>query len=85
MIAPSSDERQTTLGCHTFPTPGKLAVISLRQAVNPHDLSLAYAPGVAEPCEETDRHRRSGNSRRYQRQEFLGPCHGCFMRKAMRL
>ena len=48
----SHDKRQAALDYHAFPTPGKLAVVSTKQVVNQHDLSLAYSPGVAAPCEE---------------------------------
>lgn len=48
----TNDKRQAALDYHAFPTPGKLAVVSTKQVVNQHDLSLAYSPGVAAPCEE---------------------------------
>ncbi|MCC2634524.1 NADP-dependent malic enzyme [Ramlibacter sp.] len=44
--------RQAALEYHEFPTPGKIAIAATKQLVNQHDLSLAYSPGVASPCEE---------------------------------
>ena len=44
--------RKAALEYHEFPTPGKVAIHATKQLVNQHDLSLAYSPGVAAPCEE---------------------------------
>jgi malate dehydrogenase (oxaloacetate-decarboxylating)(NADP+) len=44
--------RQAALEYHEFPTPGKVAIQATKQLINQHDLSLAYTPGVAAPCEE---------------------------------
>ncbi len=44
--------RQAALEYHEFPRPGKVAIAPTKQLVNQHDLSLAYSPGVAAPCEE---------------------------------
>ncbi|MBL0421243.1 NADP-dependent malic enzyme [Ramlibacter sp. AW1] len=44
--------RQSALEYHEFPTPGKVAIQATKQLINQHDLSLAYSPGVAAPCEE---------------------------------
>ncbi len=44
--------RKAALEYHEFPTPGKIAIAATKQLVNQHDLSLAYSPGVAAPCEE---------------------------------
>ncbi len=44
--------RRAALEYHEFPTPGKVAISATKQLVNQHDLSLAYSPGVAAPCEE---------------------------------
>ncbi|GAB3503434.1 NADP-dependent malic enzyme [Curvibacter fontanus] len=54
---PSSNDkreqlRSAALEYHEFPTPGKIAIAATKQLVNQHDLSLAYTPGVAAPCEE---------------------------------
>ena len=44
--------RRAALDYHEFPTPGKIAIAATKQLSNQHDLSLAYTPGVAVPCEE---------------------------------
>ena len=44
--------RRAALDYHEFPVPGKIAIAATKQLVNQHDLSLAYSPGVAAPCEE---------------------------------
>ncbi|GAB3767730.1 NADP-dependent malic enzyme [Ramlibacter monticola] len=53
---PSRDKRaelrQAALEYHQFPTPGKVQIAATKQLINQHDLSLAYSPGVAAPCEE---------------------------------
>ncbi|MEM7506444.1 MAG: NADP-dependent malic enzyme [Pseudomonadota bacterium] len=38
------------LGYHENPTPGKLAIRVTKPMATQRDLSLAYSPGVAEPC-----------------------------------
>ena len=43
---------RAALEYHQFPTPGKLAIAATKQLTNQRDLSLAYSPGVAAPCEE---------------------------------
>ena len=37
---------------HATPRPGKIAVVPTKPLSNQRDLSLAYSPGVAEPCLE---------------------------------
>ncbi|MDO8277240.1 MAG: malic enzyme-like NAD(P)-binding protein, partial [Burkholderiaceae bacterium] len=44
--------RRAALRYHEFPTPGKISVTATKQLINQRDLSLAYSPGVAAPCEE---------------------------------
>ena len=44
--------RRAALDYHEHPTPGKISIAPTKQLVNQHDLSLAYSPGVAAPCEE---------------------------------
>ena len=44
--------RNAALEYHEFPTPGKVAIAATKQLTNQRDLSLAYSPGVAAPCEE---------------------------------
>jgi malate dehydrogenase (oxaloacetate-decarboxylating)(NADP+) len=43
--------RQAALDYHELPTPGKLSIAATKQITNQRDLSLAYSPGVAAPCE----------------------------------
>ena len=43
------------LNYHEFPRPGKLEVVPTKPVRNQRDLSLAYSPGVAEPCREIAR------------------------------
>jgi malate dehydrogenase (oxaloacetate-decarboxylating)(NADP+) len=44
------DFRQQALDYHAYPTPGKISVALTTSAETADDLSLAYSPGVAEPC-----------------------------------
>ena len=44
--------RQSALDYHAAYPPGKIEVISSKSVANQVDLSLAYSPGVAEPCKE---------------------------------
>jgi len=44
--------RQDALDYHSSPRPGKIAVVPTKPLSNQRDLSLAYSPGVAEPCLE---------------------------------
>ena len=43
------------LDYHCTPTPGKIEVTSTKPCLSQRDLSLAYTPGVAEPCREIHR------------------------------
>src|SRR5215472_12052898 len=43
-------ERQDALDYHSSGRPGKIAVVPTKPLTNQRDLSLAYTPGVAEPC-----------------------------------
>ena len=40
---------------HAKPTPGKIKVVPTKRYASQRDLSLAYSPGVAEPCLEIDK------------------------------
>jgi malate dehydrogenase (oxaloacetate-decarboxylating)(NADP+) len=42
--------RQDALDYHSQGRPGKIAVVPTKPAITQRDLSLAYSPGVAEPC-----------------------------------
>lgn len=44
--------RQQALEYHAKGRPGKIEVIPSKEAKTQRDLSLAYSPGVAEPCKE---------------------------------
>ena len=47
-----SYDREDALDYHARGRPGKIAVIPTKPLDNQRDLSLAYSPGVAEPCLE---------------------------------
>lgn len=44
--------RKEALDYHSQGRPGKIEVVSTKRTNNQYDLSLAYSPGVAEPCRE---------------------------------
>src|SRR6187200_1219436 len=44
--------KQDALRYHSKGRPGKIEVIPTKEAKTQRDLSLAYSPGVAEPCKE---------------------------------
>ncbi|MFD0993902.1 NADP-dependent malic enzyme [Tenacibaculum geojense] len=48
----NSRKRHEALVYHAKPKPGKIAVVPTKKYATQHDLSLAYSPGVAEPCLE---------------------------------
>lgn len=48
----AEDLKQAALDYHEFPVPGKLSVTITTPTATARDLSLAYSPGVAEPCRE---------------------------------
>ena len=43
--------QEAALHFHEFPRPGKLEIQAIKPLGNQRDLSLAYSPGVAAPCE----------------------------------
>ena len=45
-----TDRRQEALDYHSEGRPGKIEVVSTKSVATARDLSLAYSPGVAEPC-----------------------------------
>ncbi len=47
-----SRKRREALLYHAKPQPGKISVVPTKKYATQHDLSLAYSPGVAEPCLE---------------------------------
>src|SRR5438552_17304582 len=48
-------KKQDALDYHSRGRPGKMAVVPTKPLTNQRDLSLAYSPGVAEPCLEIKR------------------------------
>ncbi|MCC9072976.1 NADP-dependent malic enzyme [Flavobacterium sp. F-65] len=48
-------KRSEALLYHSKPTPGKIQVVPTKKYATQRDLSLAYSPGVAEPCLEIAR------------------------------
>lgn len=44
--------KEKALHYHKFPKPGKIDIIPTKNCISQSDLSLAYTPGVAEPCRE---------------------------------
>src|SRR5271169_5924444 len=44
--------KEQALEYHSKGRPGKIEVVPTKEAKTQHDLSLAYSPGVAEPCKE---------------------------------
>jgi len=49
--------RQDALDYHSGGRPGKIEVVATKPSMTQRDLSLAYSPGVAEPCREIARDR----------------------------
>ncbi|MGC6432451.1 MAG: NADP-dependent malic enzyme [Jejuia sp.] len=56
-------KRREALVYHAKPTPGKIAVVPTKKYASQRDLSLAYSPGVAEPCLEIEKDKN--NAYRY--------------------
>jgi malate dehydrogenase (oxaloacetate-decarboxylating)(NADP+) len=52
MNSNKSSKRREALLYHAKPTPGKIQVVPTKKYATQRDLSLAYSPGVAEPCLE---------------------------------
>ncbi|GGG94344.1 malic enzyme [Polaribacter pacificus] len=50
-----SRKRHEALIYHAKPQPGKIEVVPTKKYATQHDLSLAYSPGVAEPCLEIEK------------------------------
>ncbi|MFH1810345.1 MAG: NADP-dependent malic enzyme [Pseudomonadota bacterium] len=51
----TNQKKQEALLYHSSGRPGKIEVISTKPCVTSRDLSLAYSPGVAEPCLEIEK------------------------------
>ena len=56
-------KRREALIYHAKPNPGKIKVVPTKKYATQRDLSLAYSPGVAEPCIEIEKDKR--NAYRY--------------------
>ncbi|WNH14328.1 NADP-dependent malic enzyme [Thalassobellus suaedae] len=56
-------KRSDALLYHELPTPGKIQVVPTKKYATQRDLSLAYSPGVAEPCLEIEKDK--DNAYRY--------------------
>ena len=54
-----SRKRREALLYHAKPKPGKIAVVPTKKYATQHDLSLAYSPGVAEPCLEISKDKNN--------------------------
>ena len=50
--------RLEALNFHSKGRPGKIQVIPSKSHSSQHDLSLAYSPGVAEPCKSITRNKK---------------------------
>ena len=53
-----SIRKEDALAYHEFPSPGKISIDPTKPCRTQRDLSLAYTPGVAEPCLEIARDPR---------------------------
>ena len=51
----SKIKKTDALAYHQFPKPGKIQVVPTKKHSTQRDLSLAYSPGVAEPCLEIEK------------------------------
>ncbi|TYB72186.1 NADP-dependent malic enzyme [Bizionia gelidisalsuginis] len=51
--------RREALVYHAKPTPGKIKVVPTKKYATQRDLSLAYSPGVAEPCLEIQKDKNN--------------------------
>ncbi|AUS04862.1 NADP-dependent malic enzyme [Pseudotamlana carrageenivorans] len=52
-------KRREALIYHAKPTPGKIKVVPTKKYATQRDLSLAYSPGVAEPCLEIEKDKEN--------------------------
>ncbi|GLQ11595.1 malic enzyme [Devosia yakushimensis] len=51
MSTDTNSLHDAALHFHEYPRPGKLEIVATKPLANTRDLSLAYSPGVAIPCE----------------------------------
>lgn len=52
-------KRREALIYHAKPQPGKIKVVPTKRYTTQRDLSLAYSPGVAEPCLEIEKDKKN--------------------------
>src|SRR6476620_6084431 len=52
---PKQLRREKALEYHASGRPGKIEVVPTKETKTQRDLSMAYSPGVAEPCKEIAR------------------------------
>ena len=64
-------DREAALAYHELGRPGKIEVVPTKPTSTQRDLSLAYSPGVAEPCREIAKDRETV-SRYTARQNLVG-------------
>ncbi|CAL65167.1 NADP-dependent malic enzyme [Christiangramia forsetii] len=55
----TSRKRREALVYHAKPKPGKIEVVPTKKYATQRDLSLAYSPGVAEPCLEIEKDKEN--------------------------
>ena len=65
--------RKQALDYHAKPSPGKIKVVPTKKYATQRDLSLAYSPGVAEPCLEIENDK--SNSYKYTSKGNLSCCY----------
>lgn len=53
------NNRRAALRYHSKPYPGKIKVVPTKKYATQRDLSLAYSPGVAEPCLEIEKDKKN--------------------------
>lgn len=54
-----SRKRREALLYHAKPKPGKIEIVPTKKYATQHDLSLAYSPGVAQPCLEIEKDKNN--------------------------
>jgi len=55
----TSRKRREALVYHAKPKPGKIEIVPTKKYATQRDLSLAYSPGVAEPCLEIEKDKEN--------------------------
>ena len=70
------------LNYHADGRPGKIEVVPTKPTQTKRDLSLAYSPGVAEPCEKIhenpqDAFKYTANARGPLRYSYVRCCYPC--------